>query len=107
MLNYAKNWWNIIKQKKIIIKKSKSFCRYNSDFNVGKFVIVQDLINVKYYNFLNAKIIIGAPGLEKGHILLSLTEDGRTLKVSIEINFINIEREIVLPYESTMDDHFL
>ncbi|MHA1234790.1 MAG: hypothetical protein ACTSO6_00850 [Promethearchaeota archaeon] len=27
--------------------------------------------------------------------------------MSIEINFINIEREIVLPYESTMDDHFL
>ena len=55
----------------------------------------------------SAEIIIEAPGIEKGHILLSLTEDGRTLRVSIEINFINIEREILLPFESTMDDHVL
>ena len=54
-----------------------------------------------------AEIIIEAPGIEKGHILLSLSENGRTLKVSIEINFINIEREILLPFESTMDDHIL
>ncbi len=55
----------------------------------------------------SAEIIIEAPGIEKGHILLSLTEDGRTLRVSIEINFNNIEREILLPFESTMDDHIL
>jgi len=55
----------------------------------------------------SAEIIIEAPGIEKGHILLSLSEDGRTLRVSIEINFINIKREIVLPFESTMDDHIL
>jgi len=55
----------------------------------------------------SAEIIIEAPGIEKGHILLSLTEDGRTLRVSIEINFINTEREILLPFESTMDDHVL
>ncbi len=55
----------------------------------------------------SAEIIIEAPGIEKGHILLSLSEDGRTLRVSIEINFINIEREIILPFESTMDDHIL
>ncbi|MHA1234693.1 MAG: hypothetical protein ACTSQL_06360 [Promethearchaeota archaeon] len=55
----------------------------------------------------SADIIIEAPGIEKGHILLSLTEDGRTLRVSIEINFNNIDREIQLPFESTMDDHIL
>ncbi|MBY9009686.1 MAG: hypothetical protein KGD74_07475 [Candidatus Lokiarchaeota archaeon] len=55
----------------------------------------------------SAEIIIEAPGIEKGHILLSLGEDRITLRVSIEINFINIEREIVLPFESTMDDHIL
>ncbi len=55
----------------------------------------------------SADIIIEAPGIEKGHILLSLTEDERTLRVSIEINFNNIEREIQLPFESTMDDHIL
>ena len=55
----------------------------------------------------SAEIIIEAPGIEKGHILVSLSEDGRTLRVSIEINFINIEREILLPFESTMNEHIL
>jgi HSP20 family molecular chaperone IbpA len=55
----------------------------------------------------SAEIIIEAPGIEKGHILLSLSEDERTLRVSIEINFINIKREIQLPFESKMDDHIL
>ncbi|NVM45211.1 MAG: hypothetical protein HWN79_09865 [Candidatus Lokiarchaeota archaeon] len=54
-----------------------------------------------------ADIVIEAPGIEKGHIILSLGEDGRNLKVSIEINFVNVEKEIRLPFESTMDDHVL
>ena len=54
-----------------------------------------------------ADILIEAPGIEKGHIILSLSEDGRNLKVSIEINFIDIEKEIRLPFESTMDNHKL
>ena len=54
-----------------------------------------------------ADILIEAPGIEKGYIILSLTEDGRKLKVSIEINFVDIEKEIRLPFESTMDDHVL
>jgi len=54
-----------------------------------------------------ADIIIEAPGIEKGHIILSLNEDGRKLKISIEINFVNIEKEINLPFESTMEDHVL
>ncbi len=52
-------------------------------------------------------ILIEAPGIEMGHILLSLSEDGRNLKVSIEINFVNVVKEIRLPFESTMDDHVL
>lgn len=52
-------------------------------------------------------IIIEAPGIEKGHILLSLNEEGRILKVSLEINFVNVEKEIELPFESTMDDYLL
>jgi len=55
----------------------------------------------------SAEIISEAPGIEKGHILLSLSKDGRTLRVSIEINFNNYKREILLPFESTMDDHIL
>lgn len=54
-----------------------------------------------------ADIIIEAPGIEKGHIILSLSEDGRKLKVSIENNYANFDKEIRLPFESTMDDHLL
>ena len=54
-----------------------------------------------------ADILIEAPGIEKGHIILSLSEDGRNLKVSIEINFVNVEKVLRLPFESTMDDHVL
>ena len=61
----------------------------------------------KIFHENSAEIIIEAPGIEKGHIILSLSEDGRILKISIEINFNNIEREVVLPFESTMDDHIL
>jgi len=70
-------------------------------------IIAKDPYFEKIFNKDSAEIIIEAPGIEKGHILLSLTEDGRTLRISIEINFINIEREILLPFESTMDDHVL
>jgi len=52
-------------------------------------------------------VILEAPGIEKGHILLSLNEEGRILKVSLEINFVNIEKEIELPFKSTMDDYVL
>ncbi|NVM17678.1 MAG: hypothetical protein HWN80_08165 [Candidatus Lokiarchaeota archaeon] len=54
-----------------------------------------------------ADIILEAPGVEKGHIILSLSEDGRKLKVSIEINFTNFDKEIRLPFKSTMDDYDL
>jgi len=70
-------------------------------------ILAKDPYFEKIFNKDSAEIIIEAPGIEKGHILISLTEDGRTLRISIEINFINIEREIILPFESTMDDHVL
>ncbi|MHA1460345.1 MAG: hypothetical protein ACTSO8_02600 [Promethearchaeota archaeon] len=54
-----------------------------------------------------AEIVIEAPGIEKGHIILSLGEDGRKLKVSIKINLVNIEKKIHLPFESSMEDHVL
>jgi len=69
--------------------------------------ITEDPYFEKNFHEDSAEIIIEAPGIEKGHILLSLSEDGRILKVSIEINFINFEREILLPFESTMDDYIL
>jgi HSP20 family molecular chaperone IbpA len=70
-------------------------------------ILTQEPYFEKIFHENSAEIIIEAPGIEKGHILLSLSEDGRTLRVSIEINFNNIKREVVLPFESTMDDHIL
>lgn len=69
-------------------------------------------VSKKLYHEINeyddfADIIIEAPGVEQGHIILSLSEDGRMLKVSIEINFVNTEKEIELPFESTMENHIL
>ncbi|GAH55830.1 unnamed protein product [marine sediment metagenome] len=52
-----------------------------------------------------AEILIELPGIEKGHIILSLSEDGRKLKILTEINFLNFEKELQLPFESTMKDH--
>jgi len=54
-----------------------------------------------------ADILIEAPGIEKGHIILSLSKNGKKLKIAIEINFMNIEKEIQLPFESTINDHVL
>ena len=70
-------------------------------------ILTQEPYYEKIFHENSAEIIIEAPGIEKGHILLSLSEDGRTLKISTEINFNNVEREVVLPFESTMDDHIL
>jgi len=52
-----------------------------------------------------AEIVIELPGIEKGHIILSLSEDGRKLKILTEINFQNFEKELQLPFESTMKNH--
>lgn len=66
----------------------------------------------KLYHEINeyddfADIIIEAPGVEKGHIILSLNEGGRKLKVSIEINFETTEKVMKLPFECTMENHVL
>ena len=70
-------------------------------------ILAQEPYYEKIFHENSAEIIIEAPGIEKGHMLLSLSEDGRTLRISTETNFNNIEREVVLPFESTMDDHIL
>ncbi|GAH27319.1 unnamed protein product, partial [marine sediment metagenome] len=51
------------------------------------------------------EIVIELPGIEKGHIILSLSKDGSKLKILTESNFQNFEKELRLPFESTMKDH--
>ena len=57
----------------------------------------------EYENY--TEIIIELPGIEKSHIILSLSEDGRKLKILTESNFQNFKKELQLPFESTMKDH--
>lgn len=70
----------------------------------------EDFLEKETYYELNvyddyAEIVIELPGIEKGHIILSLSKDGRKLKILTESNFQNFEKELQLPFESTMKDH--
>jgi HSP20 family molecular chaperone IbpA len=70
----------------------------------------EDFLEKEPYYELNvyddyAEIIIELPGIEKGHIILSLSKDGRRLKILTERNFQNFKKELQLPFESTMKDH--
>ena len=53
------------------------------------------------------KIVIEAPGIEKGHALLSLDNKGRTLKFSAESNIRKYEKFIELPSKSMIEDYKL
>jgi HSP20 family molecular chaperone IbpA len=70
----------------------------------------EDFLEKEPYYELNvyddyAEIVIELPGIEKGHVILSLSKDGRKLKILTESNFQNFEKELQLPFESTMKDH--
>jgi HSP20 family molecular chaperone IbpA len=70
----------------------------------------EDILEKEPYYELNvyddyAEIVIELPGIENGHIVLSLSEDGRKLKILTESNFQNFEKKLQLPFESTMKDH--
>jgi HSP20 family molecular chaperone IbpA len=53
------------------------------------------------------EIVIETPGVEQGSVIMSLSEDGRNLRISIETQFKKFEREIQLPYVSSMEGHTL
>jgi len=53
------------------------------------------------------KIILEAPGVEKGHFLLSLSEDGRNLKINAESQFRKFLKKIKLPLKCTLDNYNL
>jgi len=70
----------------------------------------EDFLKKEPYYELNiyddyAEIVIELPGIEKGHIVLSLSEDGRKLKILTKSNFQNFEKELHLSFESTLKDH--
>ncbi|MFX1499096.1 MAG: Hsp20/alpha crystallin family protein [Promethearchaeota archaeon] len=53
------------------------------------------------------KIVIEAPGVEKGHFLLSLSEDGKNLNINAESQFRKFLKNIKLPLKCTLDNYKL
>ena len=74
------------------------------DFEREEFLEKQPYYELNVYDDY-AEIVIELPGIEKGHIVLSLSEDGRKLKILTESNFQNFEKKLQLPFESTLKDH--
>jgi HSP20 family molecular chaperone IbpA len=55
----------------------------------------------------SVEIILEVPGVEKGHIILSLSNDGRKLKISAKNTIRNFEKEFKLPFRSTLERHVM
>jgi len=60
------------------------------------------------YNFDNyVEIIIELPGIEKGHMILSLGEDEKTLKISADNGMRRYLKQIQLPFITSMKNYNL
>lgn len=53
------------------------------------------------------EIIMELPGIEKGHVILSINEDATKLKVSAESDFRKYLKEIKLPFQSSLENYNL
>ena len=53
------------------------------------------------------EIILEVPGVEKGHVILSLSNDGRKLKINAQNPIRNFEKEINLPFKSSLEGHVM
>ncbi|TFG22613.1 MAG: Hsp20/alpha crystallin family protein [Promethearchaeota archaeon] len=53
------------------------------------------------------QILLEVPGVEKGHIVLSLSQDGKKAKIFAENSKRSFEKEIKLPFKSSLNDHKL
>ena len=51
------------------------------------------------------EIVVETPGVEKGHFLLSLDEDGRKLRINAESQIRRFQKLIKLPFKCTMDNY--
>ena len=51
------------------------------------------------------EIIMEAPGVEKGHVILSLNENKKDLKIIIQNKFKEFQKIINLPFKSTLKSH--
>ncbi|MFX0031787.1 MAG: Hsp20/alpha crystallin family protein [Candidatus Hodarchaeota archaeon] len=53
------------------------------------------------------KIIIEAPGVDKSQLLLSLSEDGRSLRINAKSQFRKFLKTIHLPFKCSLDNYNL
>jgi HSP20 family molecular chaperone IbpA len=53
------------------------------------------------------EILLEVPGIEKGHVILSLSQDGKKAKIYAENSKRSFEKEVKLPFKSSLDDHNL
>lgn len=88
-------------KKKEIDVKELSFDSNRSDDNPKFIEPFSELIECNDHY----RIIIEAPGVEKGHFLLSLSEDGKNLNINAESQFRKFLKNIKLPLKCTLDNY--
>ena len=73
---------------------------------VGKSCVVEPFSEVNDFGDY-VEIILEVPGVESGHVILSLNENGRILKISAKNPLRSYEKEVRLPFKTSLDGHVL
>ena len=55
----------------------------------------------------HVEILLEVPGIEKGHVILTLSQDGKEAKIFAENSMRSFEKKIKLPFKSSLDNHNL
>jgi HSP20 family molecular chaperone IbpA len=55
----------------------------------------------------HVEILLEVPGIEKGHVILTLSPDGKEAKIFAENSIRSFEKKVRLPFKSSLDDHNL
>ena len=104
MSNFSPNG-NLVKSNKKSIIDVKNLRLNSPEMTVDSNIIepFTELNNFDDY----IEIIMELPGIEKGHIILSLNEDATILKVSAESDFRKYLKEIKIPFQSSLENYNL
>lgn len=88
----------------------------NKELDFGKLSLepcnTEENCSIEPYTEINQfedyfQILLEVPGVEKGHIILSLTQDGKKVKIFAENSIRSFEKEVKLPFKSSLNDHIL
>ncbi len=83
-----------------------------SEFFLTPCIEEEEKCSLEPYSEINyredcVEIILEVPGVEKGHLILSISNDGLKLKIIAKNAIRNFEKEIELPFISTLDGHLI